>query len=111
MFAHERSLVEKYQDKPFAFLGVNVDPKLETFQQAQEKHQLNWRSWWDGMGGPIAMRWKVESLPTLFLIDHKGDIRWKSVGSPDLKAMDEMIEKLLQEAEGAESKETTVSKK
>src|SRR5215469_667428 len=94
MFAHERSLVEKYQGRTFVLLGVNVDQRLETLQRTQEKENLNWRSWWDGSSGSISLRWKVNSLPTLFLLDHKGDIRWKSVGVPNLKRMDELIERL-----------------
>jgi hypothetical protein len=98
MFVHERSLVEKYKGKPFALLGVNTDGSREQLRKEQEKDHLNWRSWWDGAGGPIALKWNVESLPSLFLIDHKGMVRWESVGVPDLKHMDELIEKLVKEA-------------
>jgi hypothetical protein len=105
MFAHERSLVQKYEDKPFVLLGVNTDDSREKLQVAQKKHDLNWRSWWDGMGGPIASQWRVEGLPTLFLIDHKGLIRWENLGAPDLKVMDQLIEQLVQEAEADHNKQ------
>ncbi|HEY7154811.1 MAG TPA: hypothetical protein VH575_12690 [Gemmataceae bacterium] len=96
--------MEKYQGRPFVPLGVNVDERRETLQRTREKEDLNWRSWWDGKGGPIWLRWKVNSLPTLFLLDHKGDIRWKSVGvPPSLKRMDELIEQLVKEAEAEAS--------
>jgi hypothetical protein len=108
MFAHERSLVEKYQDRPFVLLGVNVDPRLETLQRTQEKEDLNWRSWWDGEGGAISLRWKAHSLPTLFLLDHKGDIRWKTVGVPSLKRMDELIEQLVKEAESVDRSRASI---
>jgi len=98
MFAHERSLVDKYKGQPFALLGVNTDGSREQLRKAQEKDHLNWRSWWDSAGGPIALKWKVDGLPSLFLIDHKGMVRWQSVGVPDLKQMDELIEKLVKEA-------------
>lgn len=98
MFAHERSLVEKYKGKPFALLGVNLDASREQLRKAQEKEHLNWRSWWDGAAGPIALKWNVEGLPTLFLIDHQGLVRWQAPGVPDLKHLDELIEKLVQEA-------------
>ena len=105
MFAHERSLVLKYEGKPFALLGVNTDDSLEKLQLAQKKHDLNWRSWWDGMSGPITFQWKVEGLPTFYLLDHKGLIRWENVGSPDLKVMDQLIEQLVQEAEADRNKQ------
>ncbi len=101
MFAHERSLVEKFQNKPFVLLGVNVDETRDELQLIQRKEKLNWRSWWDGAGGPIALQWKLQSLPTLFLLDHKGEIRWRSAGVPDPKRMDELIEQLVQEAEAS----------
>jgi hypothetical protein len=111
MFAHERSLVEKYEHRPFVLLGVNVDEKREKLQETQEKYHLNWRSWWDGVGA-IAARWKVEGLPTLYLLDPQGKIRWTSEGVPsDLKDMDERIEKLVKEAEAAESKRAAVSRR
>jgi len=96
MFAHERSLVQKYEGKPFVLLGVNTDAAREKLQKAQKKYELNWRSWWDGSGGPISAQWKVEGFPTLFLIDHKGMIRWDSAVVPDLKRMDALIDQLVQ---------------
>jgi hypothetical protein len=98
MFAHERSLVQKHEGKPFVLLGVNTDETREELLRMQDKEHLNWRSWWDGSGGPIARQWKVEGLPTLYLIDHKGMIRWESEGVPNLKRMDELIDRLIQEA-------------
>lgn len=80
MFEHERSLVTKYENRPFALLGVNVDPTIEKLRETQKKYHLNWRSWWDGQGGPIVVRWRVEGLPTLYLLDSRGKIRWKSEG-------------------------------
>jgi thiol-disulfide isomerase/thioredoxin len=101
MFAHERSLVQKYEGKPFALLGVNTDNTREQLLHEQQANQLNWRSWLDAPNGAISTQWKVEGLPTLFLIDHKGLIRWESVGVPNLKEMDALIEQLVQEAEAS----------
>jgi peroxiredoxin len=99
MFAHERSLVEKYQGRPFVLLGVDEDEDREALQEAQKQHKLNWRSWWDE-GKVIMGRWSVTGLPQLYLIDHKGVIRYEIPGAPpDTKPMDEMIEKLVKEAE------------
>ncbi len=100
MFEHERSLVQKYEGRPFALLGVNADDDRETLRAAEKKHHLNWRSWWDA-GGAIAGRWKVKGFPTLFLIDHNGVVREHMEGAPsNPKQLDEMIERLVKEAEG-----------
>lgn len=100
MFPHERSLVKKMDGRPFALLGVNTDRSLDALKGAQKKHELNFRSWWDGGSGKISKQWRVEALPTLILIDHKGVVRWRQLGVPrNLESMDERIEQLVQEAE------------
>jgi hypothetical protein len=99
MFGHERSLVRNYQGRPFALLGVDEDADLETLREAQKKHELNWRSWFD-QDKSIAGKWNVDGLPTLFLIDHKGKIRSQINGPPlTTKLLDELIENLVKEAE------------
>jgi hypothetical protein len=111
MFAHERSLVEKNRTRPFALVGVNEDPSLEKFQTTEKKKQLNWRSFWDGGDGSIARRWKADSgLPALYLIDHKGMIRWHATGVPDLKKLDDLIEQLLKDAENDGGKQAVLSR-
>jgi thioredoxin family protein len=98
MYPHERSLVKKLKDKPFALIGINSDGNREELKKVLEKEEITWRSWWDGgsTGGPIASHWNIRGWPTLYLVDHKGVIRDKSVGSKD---MDKLIEQLVKEAE------------
>lgn len=61
---------------------------------AQE--QLTWRSWWDGSEtrGPIHMRWDVWHWPTVFVLDHRGVIRYMNTSG---RFLDEAVDKLLQE--------------
>ena len=110
MFDHERSLVQKYQGRPFVLLGVDEDSDRETLQKAQKKYNLNWRSWWDE-GHSVVREWRVEGFPTLYLIDHKGMIRWHSLGVPeDSERMDELIERLVKEAESDGGKQASLSR-
>ena len=60
------------------------------------KEKLNWRSFADP--GAINARWNA-ATPTYYVIDHKGVIRYKWVGSPGEKALDTALEKLIKEAE------------
>jgi len=104
MYPHERSLVERLADAPFAIVGVNSDPDLEALQDVLVEENITWRSFWngpDGTGGPISARWNVSGWPTLFLIDHEGVIRHKWVGSPGDEAMDEAIDELVEKAKGS----------
>jgi len=102
MFPHERSLVKRLEGKPFTIIGVNSDQYGDNFKKQMEKHQVTWRSFKNERGGEtpaIATEWNVRGWPTLYLIDHKGVIRKKWVGSPGDKVMDEEIEKLVKLAE------------
>jgi len=102
MYPHERSLVKKMENKPFALLGINSDPK-EHLKETLKKENMTWRSWWDGgdTNGPIARAWNVSSWPTIYVLDHKGVIRFKGVRGEE---MDKAVEKLLAEMDAAASK-------
>jgi hypothetical protein len=105
MFPHERSLVKRLEGKPFALVGVNSDRDKEDCKKKNEKAQITWRSFWNGpqgTGGPISKEWNVRGWPTLYIIDHKGVIRHKYLGSPGDKVLDEAIEKLIKEAESTQ---------
>ena len=100
MYPHERSLVKKLADAPFALLGVNSDDSAETLRAAMAREDITWPSFFDGGGtdGPIATRWGVTGWPTIFVLDHEGVIRARDVRGDDLDAA---IEKLLPAAREA----------
>jgi peroxiredoxin len=99
MFPHERSLVSKLKNRPFALLGVNTDGSADEVKQKNKQANVTWRSWFDGKGGPICKQYSISAFPSLFVLDHKGIIRKKFVGGPDPKVLDTLIEKLVKEAE------------
>ena len=105
MYPHERSLVKKLADKPFALVGVNSDDDLQALKKTLEEEQITWRSFQNDKGtkGPkgdaISKDWNVRGWPTLFLIDHKGVIRHKWLGSPGNDKLDAAIDKWVAEAE------------
>jgi hypothetical protein len=82
MYPHERSLVQNLAGKPFALVGVNSDKNKEELKTVMTKEQITWRSFWDADSGSIAKRFKIRGWPSLYVIDHKGAIRYKFVGSP-----------------------------
>src|SRR5262245_11829300 len=97
MYPHERSLVEKYKDAPFAIVGVNSDKELERLKPELEKNGITWRSFWNGVNGtrgPISNAWNVKGWPTLYVIDPKGTIVYKSVGA-NVPALDAALEKAI----------------
>ncbi|MBK7644682.1 MAG: hypothetical protein IPJ19_16840 [Planctomycetes bacterium] len=99
MFPHERSLVEKYKNEPFAIVGINSDSDLEKLKDVRTSENISWRSFWngpEGTGGPISTAWNVRGWPTLYILDAQGTIRYKSVGANE-EAIDKTLEELLGE--------------
>jgi hypothetical protein len=100
MIPHERSLVEKLKNKPFALIGVNSDPE-KSFYASENKDDMRviWRSFWcgpKGTSGPIPSKWNVRSWPTIYVLDHKGVIRFQNVRNEKMEAA---VEELLAELE------------
>ena len=104
MYPHERSLVKRLSDKPFALIGVNSDGDLEALQPRLEKENITWRSFWngpDGTNGPISTAWGVRGWPTIYILDAKGVIRFKDLRGA---AIDEAVDELLAELEAEATK-------
>jgi hypothetical protein len=101
MYPHERSLVKKLANEPFALIGVNSDANLEELRPRLKEESITWRSFWNGAkgtSGNIAERWNVQSWPTIYVLDAAGVIRYKNVKGDEL---DEAIETLLAENDGS----------
>ncbi len=98
MYPHERSLVKRLANKPFALIGVNSDRNREKLKSVMKKENITWRSFWNGGGtsGPISTKWNVSGWPTIYVLDAKGTIRYKGVRG---EAMDEAVDTLLAEIE------------
>lgn len=97
MYPHERSLVQRLKDEPFALIGVNSDEDLEFARHRVGEESITWRSFWNGpkgTRGPIAARYNVRGWPTIYVLDHKGVIRFKNVRG---EAMDKAVDQLLEE--------------
>src|SRR5688572_6023224 len=101
MIPHERSLVKKLEGKPFALIGVNTDENKNMVKTRSKKDGVTWRSFWDkSTGGKICRAWQVRGFPTIYVIDHKGVVRYMGVRG---EAMDKAVETLLKELEAEKS--------
>ena len=95
MYPHERSLVKKMINKPFALLGINTDSSLDHVKKVIAREHITWPSWSDGTTrGPIDMMYDTGHWPTIYVLDSKGVIRY--VDPDDL---DQAVETLLKEME------------
>ena len=97
MYPHERSLVKRLQDQPFALIGVNSDRNLDQLKPRLQEENITWRSFWcgeEGTRGPIPSRWNVTGWPTIYVLDADGVIRYRDVRG---EAMDQAVDALLAE--------------
>ena len=87
-------------------LGVNSDRDREVVEKIIEEKETSWRSFWNGGStvGPISTAWNVSVWPTVYVIDHEGVIRYRSVRGETIRPedLDEAIAELVAKAEGAQ---------
>ena len=94
MIPHERQIVQRFSLQPFAFVGISADSdeaELRDFVRAQ---RMAWTHLLDGPSGPIGTAYEVEGLPTVYVLDANGVIRYRDVRDRDLERA---VEKLLAE--------------
>ena len=132
MIPHEKTMVEKLKNRPFALLGINSDQDRDVLKELKKAnlsaedpagkakiHEANiaylkkilkeqgisWRqAAEESTRGPIPTRWNVQGWPTIYVVDHKGVIRFKNKREKDLDAaVDTLLEE--QAAETRKSKE------
>ena len=91
------------KDKPFVLIGVHIGGlSAKQLKEVMDKQQITWRSFADAGtagAGPIATKWNLSATPTLYVIDHKGVIRYKWAGAPGEKVIDAALDRLLKAAE------------
>ena len=104
MYPHERSLVERLKDKPFALLGVNSDRDLAKLRPRLASEKITWRSFWNGTKGTkdgIAGRFDVRGWPTICVLDQKGVIRFMNVRGEKMdSAVDELLAEMAKDKPG-----------
>jgi hypothetical protein len=98
MLPHEKALVKRLQDKPFALLGINNDGTADEVRPRFQKEGITWRNAIEPEKGSLASRWNVNGYPTLYLVDAEGVIRHSWLGSPGDEVLDQAIDALLDEA-------------
>jgi len=98
MIPHERELVTRMKGKAFELVSVSADDKKETLTEFLKETPMPWTHWWAGRDSEILRTFRVKAFPTLYLIDARGVIRKKWIGSPDTAVLDREIEALVNEA-------------
>ncbi len=96
MIPHEKALVKRLKDKPFVLFGINSDDSA-TYHRKRKQMGVTWPSIDNASVSPkISTKWGVEGWPSIYVLDHKGVIRFKDVRGTE---MDRAVEQLLEEME------------
>ena len=99
MLPHEKALVQRLKDKPFALLGINSDGEAEAVKKILAEQEITWRQAVDGdTSGSLATKWNVNGWPTIFILDAQGKIRFRDLRDEE---MEKAVNELLAEVEAA----------
>jgi thiol-disulfide isomerase/thioredoxin len=96
MIPHEREMVKRLQGKPFALVSISVDDDKEKVVRFLKKTPMPWSHWWNGPSRGMVNDWDVTGYPTIYVLDHKGVIRYTNLRDKELEAA---VTRLLREME------------
>ena len=65
---------EKYKDQKFQIIGISLDRSEKPLESYIEKEELGWLHYWD-KSRQVSTLYKVQGIPSTFLIDGEGVIR------------------------------------
>jgi len=93
-------LRERYKDKGFEIIGVNMDSKVSKAEKFLDKHEeIVWPNVLDILAEdtPVSDLYGVVPLPATFLIDRKGVVRYVDITG---ERLEKAVEVLLKESGG-----------
>lgn len=100
MIPHQRTVVQKYADRPFALISASSDESKKLLTDFIQKEPMPWVHWWDA-DYTAQKTFRIWATPTVYVIDHTGMIRFRAIGEIDDKQLDKLIDDLVKEAEKA----------
>ena len=67
---------EKFKDKGFEIVGISLDKDKGALEAFTKKHNMTWPQFFDGQGwdNEMAKRFKIQSVPTMWLLDREGKL-------------------------------------
>jgi hypothetical protein len=80
MIPHEKEMVERLKDQPFALIGINSDGGRDAVQKNLKEEQI---------------RWNVHGWPTIYILDAEGRIRHRDLRGEE---MEHAVKQLLAES-------------
>ncbi len=84
---------EKLRERGFTIVGISLDQDKATLENFTKKNKMDWPQFFDGKGwdNELAKRFKIQSVPTMWLLDREG----KLVDATPRGRLEKAVEKLL----------------
>jgi len=86
---------EKYHDKGFEIFGVSLDDNKPSWLKAIQQDKMKWKNVIDlkaAYGNELTQTWNLQTIPSTFLIDKKGNLIARDV---EKETLEKLLEKLL----------------
>jgi hypothetical protein len=84
-----RRLIPKYQDR-IAFVPVSLDRSIDDARAYMENNNLDLKAYGD-LKGTLLQRLDIRYVPTTLLVDARGNLLKKHVGSMSDKDMENLL--------------------
>ncbi|UCH82680.1 MAG: redoxin domain-containing protein, partial [Candidatus Latescibacterota bacterium] len=86
----------KFHEKGFEIIGISLDSDKNALERYIATNKMSWPQYFDGRGwqNTVAQKYRVRSIPTTYLIDRKGVIRYRSLRGRELE---DAVTKLINE--------------
>jgi thiol-disulfide isomerase/thioredoxin len=67
---------EKYRDQGFEIIGISLDQNQAALEKFTKDNNMPWPQFFDGQGwdNELAKRFKIQSVPTVWLLDREGKL-------------------------------------
>ena len=84
---------EKFKDRGFEIVGISLDSDKSALQKFTAENKMTWPQIFDGKGweNEMAQRFKIQSVPTMWLLDRQG----KLVDASPRRQLDKAVESAL----------------
>ncbi|MEJ2720635.1 MAG: redoxin domain-containing protein [bacterium] len=89
-------IYNKFNEKGFEIIGISLDNNKSALEKYLKSNKMTWPQYFDGKGwqNDVAQKYRVRQIPTTFLIDRQGVIRYRSLRGQELE---QAVEKLIKE--------------
>jgi peroxiredoxin len=82
-----KSVYEEFHDQGFEILGISLDEDEDVLRDFLKENDVTWPQVFDGLGwnNRVAQTYRVMAVPTTYLLDRQGIIRYRNPRGGELR--------------------------